>query len=68
MTWPTTSDPKTEFATLRMTKGEANDLDTYAARAGMKRSVFVRDCVRRCIAAERRKEARLAGREVDSDG
>lgn len=66
MSWPTTNDPKTEFATLRMTVSEARDLDTAAQTAGMSRSAFVRECVRRVLTADAKKAARLRGRGSDA--
>lgn len=62
MAWPTTSDPKTEFATLRFTVSEAADLDAAAAARSMKRSVYIRDAVARAIAADRRAARKKAGR------
>lgn len=47
MAWPTTSDPKTEFATLRMTASEAADIDKAARAAGLSRSAFLRMCAER---------------------
>lgn len=66
MGWPTTDDPKTELVTLRLTVGQAADLDTHAQANGKNRSAFVRDCVDRVIAHEKRvakkqKAARKAG-------
>lgn len=55
MAWKTTDDPKTEFVTLRMTVGEAADLDAAAATAGLKRSAYVRQAVERVIAADQRR-------------
>ena len=55
MAWPTTSDPKTEFATLRMTPAEAADLDAFA---GGNRSAFVRLAVAEKIEREQRKAAK----------
>lgn len=46
-----------------MTVGEATDLDRYAAKFGMSRSVFLRDCVRRIIASEKAKASKLRGRD-----
>lgn len=62
MARPTSPDPKSEFVVLRMTVGEAADLDKYASVSGMRRSAFVRDCVRRVIDAEKKKAAKLKGR------
>lgn len=69
MAWPTTSDPKTEFATLRFTASEAHELDTAAAAVGQNRSQFIRDCVARCIAADKRRAAkrRAAGQKGGTD-
>lgn len=67
MAWPTTSDPKTEFVTLRLTVGEAATLDAAAQAAGQNRSKFVREAVRRVLAADARKAARLRGKQPDSE-
>lgn len=61
MTWPTTDDPRTEFVTLRLTAGEAADLDNYAAVRGLTRSAAVRESVGRVIAAEKKRAARAKG-------
>lgn len=58
MSWPTTSDPRTEFVTLRLTVAEAADLDAYAAARGLNRSAAVRDAVNRVIAAENKRARR----------
>jgi hypothetical protein len=55
MAWPTTTDPRTEFVTLRLTVSEAADLDLYADTRGMSRSAAVRDATSRVIAAEKRR-------------
>ncbi len=71
MAWPTTNDPKTEFATLRFTASEAASLDAAASLAGMTRSAFIRDAVRRVLTADARRKARLereAAESVGSDG
>lgn len=62
MAWRTTNDPKTEFVTIRLTASEAAELDLAAQTAGHSRSAFVRDAVRRVMAAEARKAARLKGK------
>jgi Arc/MetJ-type ribon-helix-helix transcriptional regulator len=63
MSWPTTDDPRTEFITLRLTVGEAADLDAYRQVGGFRsRSAAVRDCVDRVIAAEKRRKARQKGK------
>lgn len=58
MAWPTTSAPKTEFATLRMTAAEAAALD---AVADGNRSAYVRRAVANQIAADSKKARRKAG-------
>lgn len=55
MAWPTTTDPRTEFVTLRLTVSEAADLDLYADSRGLSRSAAVRDAVNRVIAADKRR-------------
>jgi hypothetical protein len=61
MSWPTTNDPRTEFVTLRLTAGEAADLDNYASQRGLSRSAAVRESVGRVIAAEKRRAKRAKG-------
>lgn len=58
MAWPTTSNPRTEFVTLRLTQDEAADLDQYAQGHGLNRSAAVREAVNRVIAAEKRRKRR----------
>lgn len=60
MAWPTTTDPKTEFVTVRFTASEAADLDAAAAAAGLKRSGYVREAVQRVIAADQRRANKTA--------
>lgn len=59
MAWPTTNDPKTEFATFRMTASEAVDLENAAAVRGLSKSAYVRECVERVMASDARKARRL---------
>lgn len=58
MGWPTTDDPKTELVTLRLTVGQAADLDTQAQAAGKNRSAYVRDAVDRVIAHDKKRAAK----------
>jgi len=59
MAWPTTNDPRTEFVTLRLTVGEAADLDWLQAQIGGKnRSDTARSAFYRVVAAERKRAAR----------
>lgn len=58
MAWPKTDDPKTEFVTVRMTVGEAAELDQYAQTRGLSRSAALRDAKDRVIAAEKRRAAK----------
>lgn len=64
MAWPTTSDPRTEFVTVRLTAAEAADLDALAAAAGQTRSEAVRNCIDVMVAkhkkAARKKAAQAA--------
>lgn len=41
---------------MRLTVSEAADLDLHAQASGKKRSAYVRECVSRVIAAEKRRE------------
>lgn len=59
MAWQTTSNPKRNYVTLRFDDDEIRALDTEAARMGMSRSGFLRDCSRRVIAIEERKRQAL---------
>ena len=64
MTWPTTSDPRTEFVTLRLTLDEMDDIDWLIAQTGAKsRSQAVRDAVDRIISVEKRRAARNARKQ-----
>jgi hypothetical protein len=67
MAWPTTSNPRTNFVTVRFTDDETDDLDTYL---GSPRSDAIRDAVARAVAIEKRrrnKKALVAGEEVSED-
>jgi hypothetical protein len=56
MAWPTTDDPRTEFVTLRFTKGESADVDWLQVQTGASsRSEAVRHAVDRVVAAEKRR-------------
>ena len=63
MSWPTTTEPRTVFITLRLTEAEADDLDLYADSRGLNRSSAVRDAVSRVIAAEQRRSTRQKHRK-----
>jgi hypothetical protein len=68
MAWPTTSNPRTVFTTVRFTEDEADEMDTYL---GGSRSNAIRDAVARAVAIEKRKRARKKlqnGDEVDDEG
>jgi Arc/MetJ-type ribon-helix-helix transcriptional regulator len=59
MAWPTTSDPRTEFITLRLTVSEADDVDWLQGQTNAKnRSDTVRKALDRVIASERRRAAK----------
>jgi metal-responsive CopG/Arc/MetJ family transcriptional regulator len=63
MAWPTTSNPRTNFVTVRFTDDEADDLDML----GSSRSEAIRDAVARVVAIEKRKLAKkklVAGEEI----
>ena len=64
MAWPTTTNPRTEFVTLRLTAGEAALLDEYAQAQNMTRSAALRDAVDRVTAADRRNRQRQAQRQA----
>lgn len=64
MGWPTTDDPRTEFVTVRLTKGEAAVLDAYAKDKTFSRSAAVRDSVIRVINAEHKRQAKNRGRKT----
>lgn len=59
MAWPTTSNPRTEFVTLRLTADEAADLDA-AVGAGLakNRSDYVREAVKARLDREERRAAK----------
>lgn len=58
MAWPTSSNPRTEFVTLRLTVDEAAALDEYASARSMTRSAAVRAAV----------TAVVGGADEDADG
>lgn len=64
MAWPTKSNPKTEYVTLRLTPGEAVDLDLWA---GGNRSAFVRQAVAEKIEREQRRarKAKTSGKRSE---
>lgn len=65
MSWPTTSNPRTEFVTLRLTVDEAADLDWLGGVTnGRNRSDTMRKALDRVISAEKRraKKTRKAGK------
>lgn len=48
MAWPTTSNPRTEFVTLRLTQDEAADLDALVLKTGARsRSSALRAALKR---------------------
>lgn len=55
MAWPTTSDPRTEFVTIRLTTNEAADLDQMAAANENTRSEEVRAAVAQALSVHRRR-------------
>ena len=42
MAWPTTTNPKRIFVTIRLTDGEAESLDDFAKAQGLSRSAALR--------------------------
>lgn len=62
MAWPTTNDHRSEFVTVRFTKGEAAELDVLAALVGGRsgRSEVIRDAVATKAKAHKRSLARAA--------
>lgn len=61
MSWPTTNDPRTEFATVRFTVSEAADIDWLVGHTNVKsRSAAIRNAVDRVIASERKRAAKAA--------
>lgn len=72
MSWPTTPTPNKEvFVTVRFAPDEAGDLATAYTAAGVSKSAFIRRCVARCIAADKRKAEALRTGKIQggaSDG
>lgn len=62
MAWPTTNDPRTEFATLRMTEGESSDVDTEAQFLDMSRSAYIRRATANQIERDRKARQRASRR------
>lgn len=67
MGWPTTSDPRTEFVTLRLTANEAAELDAYAAATNRKRSETVRDAVAAAVTGHKRRSRKKVALEQSND-
>lgn len=66
MSWPTTSDPRTEFVTVRFSVAEAAEIDWLISQVNAKnRSEAVRSAVERVVAAEHRNAAKTARRGGD---
>ena len=65
MAWPTTDEPRNKFVTVRFTEKESVDIDAFA---GGDRSKFVRNCVNRVIAAEKKRAKRLAAKAPNAPG
>lgn len=59
MAWPTTTNPRTEFITLRLTADEAADVDWLQGQTGGKnRSDTVRRALDRVVSAEKKRAAK----------
>lgn len=60
MAWRSTPTPnKDVFTTIRFAPDETHDLIVAHTAAGVSKSAFVRRCVARCIAADKRKAEAL---------
>lgn len=62
MAWPTSKDPRTEFATLRMTATEAAAVDATAHSRGQSRSEFFRDAAANEIERDQKAQRRAANK------
>ncbi len=61
MSWPTTTDPKTEFVTVRFTVDEAADIAWLQGVTNSKnRSAAIRQCVDRVVSAEKKRARKTA--------
>lgn len=59
MGWPTTTDPRTEFVTVRFTLSEAADLDWLMSHLGVSnRSAAAREAIGDRVSAERQRLTR----------
>lgn len=66
MAWPTTTDPKSEFVTVRFTVAEHADIMWLVGATNAKdRSAAVRSCVDRVVAAEKRRARRQKHADVE---
>lgn len=68
MAWPTTSDPRTEFVTLRLTVGESADLDWLCSQVSQSRSEATRDALAEKVARERAKQVKQQARKTKKNG
>lgn len=67
MAWPTTTDPRTEFVTVRFTASEMADVLWLQGHTNAKdRSAAVRQCVDRVVSAERKRARKAAAKAGES--
>lgn len=52
MGWPTTSEPRDNFVTVRLTDAEKAEVDAYVQHTGMNQSTAARDAMFTTIRAE----------------
>jgi len=65
MSWPTTPTPNKEvFVTVRFAPDEAAELTAAYTASGTSKSAFIRRCVARAIASDKRKAEALRTGEV----
>lgn len=60
MAWPTTDDPRTEFATVRFTRTEADEIDALIPDPYPNRSAFLRAAADAEVARQRKTRAKQA--------
>lgn len=67
MGWPTTTNRRSEFVTLRLTVEEAAGLDEMALATSRTRSAVVRSAVVKAVAAHAKKRAKIQKAEQEQE-
>lgn len=64
MGWPTTSEPRDNFVTVRLTDAEKAEVDAYVQHIGENQSTAARGAMFKTIRAEMAPKTKKKGRET----